>query len=70
MVASYSADLVQRMLSEVEWKYWSAAKHSRITKRLYKRDSVIYFCRVSWTFHKVLIYNEKIQVLLVVFFTV
>jgi hypothetical protein len=62
MVASYSADLVQRMLSEVEWKYWSAAKHSRITERWYECDSITYFCKVSWNFHQVLIYNEKIQV--------
>jgi len=62
IVASYSADLVQRMLSGVEWKYWSAAKHSRVTKRWHKCDSIIYFCKVSWTFRQALIYNEKIQV--------
>ena len=62
MVTSYSADLVQRMLSGVGWKHWSAAKHSRITKRWHECDSIIYLCKVSWTFHQALIYNEKIQV--------
>lgn len=62
MVTSYSGDLVQRMLSGVGWKHWSAAKHSRITKRWHECDSIIYLCKVSWTFHQALIYNEKIQV--------